>query len=259
MQFDEQDIWRYVTGKMSTEEHSKFSSLIAENPELQSQIKDESTFVRFLEQKEAKEQAFKNLAQVHEQYTNSSKSKAEAPQSSIPAPKKKTSPTIIRWIGTLALAASLILGILYIIGLNKTSPDPEILFAQSFNPSEISLSVRGSNNIEGLEEVLELYNAQNYNGALELLDGMPIPDEYEDQILYLKGISLLSADRSDAARNTFDSLIEKNPNYKDDATWYKALSHLKDGDISRCISLLKALPADYTYASQAQKILKSLE
>ena len=123
----------------------------------------------------------------------------------------------------------------------------------------MSLDVRGSNNDNGINEVVELFNTKNYKGAIDLLGSIDIPIEHEEQLLYLKGISLLSIDQTSNARSTLNELIRKNSNFKDDASWYIALSHLKDGDIEASRTILKNLPPDYIYAEDVSKILKSTE
>ena len=68
MQFDKQDIWRYLNEEMTVEERKNYTALIEQEPELQKLIQEEQPFVQFLQEKESKDQAFRNLGDIHSQF-----------------------------------------------------------------------------------------------------------------------------------------------------------------------------------------------
>jgi hypothetical protein len=83
-------------------------------------------------------------------------------------------------------------------------------------------------------------------------------DRENTELQLYKGIALLELDRYEEAEAIFTPIKNSPTAYQDKATWYLALSALKQKDYDKCKILLDQLPADSEYHNQAKEIQEEL-
>lgn len=156
------------------------------------------------------------------------------------------------WFYSVAAAAILIIG--FFIGQQFSSP----IYDDFANYGTISLTVRG-NQDEVLTKAETSFNNHNYKDAetyfSELLQSDPDNIEYQ---LY-KAVSLVELNQYKQADALFNGIMKTPSVYKHKATWYLALSKLKQKDEESCIQILKSIPEDAEDYEQAQKLLHKLD
>jgi len=156
------------------------------------------------------------------------------------------------WFYSVAAAAILIIG--FFIGQQFSSP----IYDDYANYGTISLTVRGDQN-ETLTKAETTFNNHNYKNAetyfSELLQSDPDNIEFQ---LY-QAVSLVELNHYVQADALFNGIMKTPSVYKQKATWYLALSKLKQKDTESCIRILKSIPEDAEDYEQAQKLLNKLD
>jgi len=166
--------------------------------------------------------------------------------------KKKTKVISLFNYKKLMVAASIALLIGFFIFKNGNP-----VYSDFANHSNLELVVRGDSN-ETLLKAQEAFNAKNYKTAFAQLTVLEkeFPNDIEIQLY--KAICLLELDKFPQADSIFNSIGEGNSALSTKATWYKALSLLKQEQFKACENTLKTIPESAEEYEQAKKLLKKL-
>ncbi len=133
----------------------------------------------------------------------------------------------------------------------------EPVYADFSNHKNLELVVRGDNN-EAFIKAQDAFNSKNYKEALEQLTILSETNSNDTEIELYKGICYLELNIYVEADVLFDALSSGDSAFVNTATWYKALSMLKQEQFEACKYVLKTIPESADEYKQAQKLLKKL-
>ena len=140
------------------------------------------------------------------------------------------------------------------------------IYNQFINPSyddfmtydEVSLTVRGTQD-ELKTKAEEAFNKKNFSEAETYFTQLLEQDNSNKEIQLYKGITLLEQDKFNEADALFGKLSQDTSAFNNKATWYLALSKLKQKEFDECMTILKTIPEDSDDYKQAQKLLIKLD
>lgn len=113
------------------------------------------------------------------------------------------------------------------------------------------------NSDPGLKKAQDFFNAGQYGKALRSFE--EVKDLTNPEVQYFYAISWIEIGYYDNAKLCLDNLRAGNSVFKDKATWYLALSNLKQEKTAECKNYLRQVPAGSEVYEKAQKLLKDLE
>lgn len=120
----------------------------------------------------------------------------------------------------------------------------EQLFLSYYEPTDVPGLSRvrsGSEEVTSLQKATELYRQKEYTASQLAFESLLAEEpELENAVLYT-GLSALAAEDYAAAIDYFGDTRQSSPNYWEDATWYLALTYLKQGDRTMASVLLEEL------------------
>jgi hypothetical protein len=126
-----------------------------------------------------------------------------------------------------------------------------------YNQHDTALFMERSVGDQNLKAAQEAFNAKDYKKAVVAFDKITDFRDPELQLFY--AISLIETNNYPEAQLFLDQLRNGNSVYKHKATWYLALSYLKQDKKEACKSTLKEIPADAEDFEKAQELLNDLE
>ena len=115
---------------------------------------------------------------------------------------------------------------------------------------------RGASDVN-LKNAQDFFNAKDYKSAVlafEKVDNLKNPE-----LQYFYAISLIETNNYAKAEMLLNNIKSGTSVYKDKATWYLALSNLKQNKLEECKTYLKQLPAEAEDYEKAQKLLNDLD
>ena len=248
MNNNQEQIWRYLSGDMPLEEKQNFEQALADDNQLQQAVNQEKELLQFLENKDEKSTALKNLSDIHQESIA-----AKVPSESSGDKKSKMQIPIIRWLIPLAIAATMAIGYFFFPSPKIT---PQDIYAAHFEPSEISFSTRGVGNEVMLTKAADLFNAGSYAATVGFIEKLSEEIQSQDKIIYTKAISLIASQRNAEGRELLDKLPAL---YGDEASWYKALSFLQEGNSEEAATALLAISPKFNRYDSVNTILKQLK
>jgi len=125
------------------------------------------------------------------------------------------------------------------------------------NHTSLEFTVRGEND-EMRSKAEEAFNTKNYTEALKLITKIGNQDLKDTEIQLYRGICYLELNSYDAAEGLFNKISNGDSAFKYKATWYKALTYLKQEQFEKCKNTLKTIPESTEEYELAQKLLKKL-
>ncbi|NMH87493.1 tetratricopeptide repeat protein [Flavivirga algicola] len=233
----------YLSKELSQDDITAFESRLKNESDFNQAFNTYKELSSFLEHKfeeEAASNAFQNnLKNISNRYFE----------------KQKTSKKTERFkLWQLAIAASVVLLIGIFTFNNFSSPT----FSDYNNYETISLTVRGKQ--ETLLKTAEnAFNNRNFAEAETAFSQLLAKDDSNKELQLYKGITLLELDKFAEADNLFGKLSNSPSVYKNKATWYLALSKLKQKDYDACLEILKTVPEDADDYLQAQQLINELD
>lgn len=242
---------QYLLKELSAEDLTIFENRLKTDLEFQKQFhlyKDLSSHLQHTIENETETNAFKeNLEGISKDYFN--KVGVSSQTEIVTQAKRKTKTVTFIKYAMVACIAFLI----GIFTLNNIG-DPTY---SDYNNHEPMTVVRAD--VKDLIDATKAFNNKNYEGAKQLLEKVlkKNPDNSEVQLYY--AITNLELDDFTVADIIFNKLSQGDSAYKYRATWYAALSQLKQKQNTACIALLKQIPEDADDYKQAQKLLDKLE
>lgn len=127
-----------------------------------------------------------------------------------------------------------------------------------YNQHENAYFTERGSIIKNLKLAQEAFNSKNYKVANENFE-IVLKEYDKPEVRFFYGISLLEENRFDDATINFTNLQKGTSIYKDKATWYLALSCLKQNKLEECKTYINQIPADAEDYKKAQKLLKDLD
>ena len=126
------------------------------------------------------------------------------------------------------------------------------------NYETISLTVRGEND-NLLKTAEKAFNTKDFASAEKAFKKLIESDKDNAELKLYRAITNIELNNFEVSDSLFEDLRRGNSVYKNKATWYLALSKLKQDDETTCITILKAIPEGADDYKQAQKLLDKLD
>ncbi|RKD14464.1 hypothetical protein BCY91_08310 [Pelobium manganitolerans] len=241
--FSEKDIVNYVDGEMDSAERNTFEAQLLHNQELQKEVALYRNIKATLQSHVADNRAdaqFKNhLASLNKQYFNKQE-RASAKMRSLP------------WNKLWYVAAILVVGLLVWAPWNKN------LYQQYSNTQMVSFAERGANDRSELQKATDAFNSGDFKKAKEILMPLLNNDQQNDVLRYYLGISQVETNEVKIGRINLSKVALGYSLLKYDATFYVALSYLKEKNESACKEWLHKIPSSASNYNKAQELLKKL-
>tara|TARA_R110001583_G_scaffold27778_1_gene98971 strand:+ start:318 stop:1058 length:741 start_codon:yes stop_codon:yes gene_type:complete len=133
----------------------------------------------------------------------------------------------------------------------------EPVYGDFSNHNALEIVVRGDTNGAAIK-AQEAFNAKNYKDALQQLTILSETNTNDIEIELYKGICFLELNNYVEADVIFDAISSGKSSFVYTATWYKALSMLKQKQFEACKYVLKTIPESAAEYKQAKKLLKKL-
>ena len=152
----------------------------------------------------------------------------------------------------LMVAASIAILISFFIFKNGNP-----VYSDFANHTNLEFTVRGDNN-QTITNAETAFNAKNYKTAFAQLTVLEAQFPNDIEIQLYKGICLLEMDKFSQAETIFETISRGNSAFLTKATWYKALSYLKQEQFEACKNTLKTIPESAEEYTQAKKLLRKL-
>lgn len=159
----------------------------------------------------------------------------------------------IKKLRPLMVAASIALLIGFFL-FNNGNP----VYSDFSNHNNLELVVRSENN-PAIAKAEEAFNTKKYKTAFAQLTVLESEFPNDIEIKIYKAICLLELDKYMQAETIFNTISEGNSAFKHKATWYKALTYLKQEQFEKCKNTLQKIPKNADEFELAKKLLKKLK
>ena len=228
---------QYLANEMTSEEKTIFEEQLQNDASFKESFTLYKETTQFLEHKFSKEKA---------EFNQSLKSIAKQHFSA----KKETKVITFKpWYYAVAATIVVLIGTWMMMQNDPSYSD--------FNQHETAVFIERSDSNENLQKAQEAFNKKDYKQAVAAFD--KIKDFRKPELQYFYAIALIETNNYTKAELFLDQLRGGNSVYKDKATWYLALSYLKQDKKEECKSILKKVPADAEDYDKAQELLNDLE
>lgn len=154
------------------------------------------------------------------------------------------------WQYAIAASVALLVGLFVFQNINPS-------FEDYSNPEMAAFIERGDIN-ENLKLAQDAFNAKNYKVAIPYFETV-LKESKSSEIQYFYAVSLLEDNQFQKAETNLSELKSGTSIYKNKATWYLALSKLKQKEYKSCKEILLTIPADYEDFDQVQELLNALD
>jgi hypothetical protein len=154
------------------------------------------------------------------------------------------------WQYAIAASVVLVLGTWFMMQGNPEYSD--------YNTHETAYFTERGSIIKNLRLAEKSFNAKNYKDAIVNFE-IVLKEYDKPEVNYFYGISLLEENRYTESETVFNKLKTGTSIYKDKATWYLALSSLKQNKFDECKAYINQIPEDAEDYEKAQKLLKSID
>ncbi|WP_310381710.1 tetratricopeptide repeat protein [Flavobacterium sp.] len=230
---------QYLANELSAEEKIAFEKQLSENPEF------DSEFAIFKELNLHLENKFGNETELNAFKTNLkliSAVRFKAKKSKVIAFKP--------WQYAAAASVAVLLGLFVFQNTNPSFDDYN-------NPEMATFIERGDVN-STLKLAQDAFNAKNYTAAIPYFEAVLAANK-SPEIQYFYAVSLLESNQFQKAETNLLELKSRNSIYKNKATWYLALSKLKQKEYTSCKEILLTIPEDFEDYDQVQELLNELD
>lgn len=227
----------YLNNEMPTEERLEFEKKLQADADMLQQFEAYKETTQFLSVKfDSKTEDFKqNLKAISKENFAQAKSK----------------PKVIAFKPWhYAVAASLVIG----LGLWFMMPgNPQY---SDYNQHENAYFIE-RNGYMDYTNLQTAFNNKDYKKAV--IEFEKIRDLSSPEMQYFYAIALIETDNYAKAESLLNDIKSGTSAYKDKATWYLALSNLKQKKYDECKAYLMQIPEDAEDYEKAQKLLKDLD
>lgn len=229
----------YISNELSTDEKTNFEKQLSEDKALASAFEVYKELNLHLENKFGNEQelkAFKkNLKSISKEHFKTKKPKVVA---------------FKPWQYAIAASVAILVGLFVFQNINPSFDDYN-------NPEMATFIERGDVN-ENLKLAQDAFNAKNYKTAIPYFEAI-LKVNKSPEIQYFFAVSLLEDNQFQKAETNLMELKSGTSIYKNKATWYLALSKLKQKDYDSCKEILQTIPDDFEDYDQVQELLNELD
>ena len=232
----------YLSENLSAEAMATFENRLLNETEFNQAFltyKELSGYLAHTFENEDKTEAFKNdLNTVSSNYFN----------------QQKIAKKVIRfkpWQYAMAASVAIFIG-LYSYNLFSVPT-----YGDFVSHNTISFAIRGTQN-ELLSNAENAFNNKNFTAAETYFTQLIQAEPYNQEFQLYKAISAIELNKFNDSKNILTKILQGNSAYKNKASWYLALSKLKQKDYNSCAEILKTIPADADDYKKAQKLLKKL-
>lgn len=230
---------QYLENELSAEEKTNFEKQLSEDIEFASAFETFKELNLHLEHKfgNATElNAFKkNLKSISKEHFKTKKSKVVA---------------FKPWQYAIAASVAILAGLFFFQNINPS-------FDGYNNPEMATFIERGDVN-ENLKLAQDAFNSKKYKTSIPYFEGV-LKVNKSPEIQYFYAVSLLENNQFQKAEINFSELKSGTSIYKNKATWYLALSKLKQKDYTSCKEILLTIPDDFEDYDQVQQLLNELD
>ncbi|MFL1012418.1 tetratricopeptide repeat protein [Flavisericum labens] len=126
------------------------------------------------------------------------------------------------------------------------------------NYGAISLSVRGENDAL-LKTAETAFNNKDFAKADEAFKSLLESDSNNSELKLYRAVSNIELNKFEIAEGLLNQVRNGNSAFKNKATWYLALSKLKQEQNDACLEILKTIPEDTDDYKRAQKLIGKLD
>lgn len=160
----------------------------------------------------------------------------------------------------LTLAATLLVGTVAGVYLNRPGPGPA-LFQQHFEPYPSIRPVVRGDSTNGGSKAMALYEAHDYEGALALLEDNRKREPNDPRVVFYAGLSRLALGQARQAIPDLEQVRRLEGNeLQAPAEWYLALAHLRNQDQAEARSRLERIAeGGGFYRDKARALLSELD
>ncbi|UMB52758.1 hypothetical protein MKD41_10465 [Lutibacter sp. A64] len=235
----------YLKNKLSQTEKIAFETKLQSNADLKQEFEIykalETSLSSKFENEEGEQELRNTLTGLRNQFIKEEE-----------VSKKKTKVISLFNYKKLLVAASIAL----LIGF-FTFKNGNPAYSDFANHANLEFTVRGDNN-ETIKTAETAFNTKNYTTAFAQLTVLEkeFPNDIEIQLY--KAICLLELDEFSQADTIFETIRTGNSAFSTKATWYKALSLLKQKKFEACKNTLKTIPESAEEYEIAKKLLNKL-
>ena len=227
----------YLTNEMTSEEKSNFENQLKTDSQLHENFELYKETTHFLAHKFAKETAdFKqNLKSISkENFTD----------------KKQTKVIAFKpWYYAVAASVMIGFGLWFMTQGNPNYTD--------FSQHETAMFVERGEADANLKEAQDAFNNKEYSKAITSFEKVASAKTPETDYFY--AIALIETNQYLKAETLLQIVKNGTSVYKDKATWYLALSNLKQMKFDECKVYLNQIPVDAEDYDKAQELLKKLK
>lgn len=241
---DIERIDRFFRGEMDQAETQAFEQALSENPELRKKMKIQQELVSYIDLM-GDQEVLANIRKAEDTY----RSQREGTIKKMP------------WLRPVLVAASIALLLFAGWWFLMPSNEPDVLYANFYQPYELSFSSRDGGNTEALLAANAAYNAQDYTQALQAFESLSV-DLQTSKVKLAMGISYMELSSFDSALSLFDQIIElQDPLFLDQALWYKGLCLLRQEKSDQARTVFRELENDPNsiFNQEARRLLKRLK
>lgn len=236
---------KYLSGDMSKEELEPFEERLKTDLDFNNAFqlyKETASFLKHTFENEDARNAFKeNLQKI---------SKAHFSKTDENQGKKTKTFNLYKY----AIAACVVL----LFGLFMFNHFSAPTYSDYSNYGTISLTVRGENDAL-LQTAETAFNNKDFAKADKAFKSLMVLDENNTELKLYRAIANIELDNFEIADVLLDNLQNGDSVYKYKATWYLALSKLKQHETEECLDILKTIPKDAEEYEEAQKLIKKLD
>lgn len=239
------DVARYAENDMTAEERQAFEQALSSDADLQKQLAMYHDVHGSLQQHFTKDARQAQLEDTLQQMRGEFFSKASAPAKVISMKR------VLRY--AMGVAAVLLIAVFLWKPWQSTD-----LYGDYAQTDMINPAVRGENTDSLLQQAAVAFNAKDFATAEKNLEQVrrSKPDDSFTNFYY--GVSLLQNGKVSQARVVLSALANGESTFKYEATFYQALSFLKEGDKTACREWLQKIPADAANYGKARELLDKL-
>ncbi|GAB1855347.1 hypothetical protein MHTCC0001_01800 [Flavobacteriaceae bacterium MHTCC 0001] len=237
----------YLSKELSEKETITFEERLNTEPEFQQAFETYKALSSFLEHKFENEEvlnAFRdNVGKISDSYFDESQKMKEA---------KSTAKTFTLMKYLVAASVAILFGI---FTFNQFSTPTYNDYA---NHGTVSFTVRGDN-VALLKSAEDAFNTKNYAEAEVALQSLITMDETNSELKLYRAITNIELNNFSVSDSILEALSQGKSVYKYKATWYLALSKLKQENHEASLQILKTIPEDADNFEQAQKLIGKLD
>jgi hypothetical protein len=226
----------YLANEMTSEERTIFDEQLKNDASFKESFALYKETTQFLEHKFSKETIdFKeNLKSISSQHFTE---------------KKETKVITFKpWYYAVAASIAFVFGTWFMMQNNADYSD--------YNQHESAFFVERGESNENLKLAQDAFNAKDYKKAVEAFN--KIQDFRKPELQYFYAIALIETSNYAKAELFLDQLRKGNSVYKEKATWYLALSNLKQEKLAECKAILQQISPDAEDYDKAQELLNDL-